>query len=423
MNSHFNKIYGFIKELEIIDTHEHLPPKEEQRDWNADVISEYFAQYIKDDLISSGMSTETHAKILDVNLPIIERWDLLEPYWNNCKDTGYATVVKIAARDLHGVNDISKNTIEQLNHSFKKALKPGNFKKILKEKSKIKISLLDNHLDCDKSLFRNMVRFDHFVMPDSRETIRIIENSTDIKIHTFNDWLEACEISLNKAFENGVTGLKSALAYHRTLNYQRVTKTDAEKDFFDIFKSELYPDWSFCPVIVNKKFQDYMMHFILHHVNKLGVTYQFHTGLQAGNGNMINNSDPTLLSNLFLAYPEVKFDLFHIGYPFYQKIAALAKMFPNVYIDMCWAHIISPTASINALIEWLDSVPANKISAFGGDYGMVDMVYGHQYIARKNVAKALSIKVENENFDVDRAKEIAEMLFVKNPMNLFNLEK
>jgi len=421
MNPHFNKIYDFVKNLEIIDTHEHLPPKEEDRDWNADVLSEYFAQYIKDDLISSGMTPETHAKILDVNLPLIKRWELLEPYWNNCKNTGYASVVKIAARDLHGVNDISRDTIERLNNSFKKELKPGNFKKILKEKSKIKISLLDTHLDCDKSLFKNVIRFDHFVMPDSRETIKVIESDTGIKIHTFNDWLEACKFSLNKAFENGVTGLKSALAYHRTLLYKRVTKAEAEKDFFDIFKSELYPEWSYCPVVVNKNFQDFMMHFILHHANKKGITYQFHTGLQAGNGNIISNSDPTLLSNLFLSYPDVKFDLFHIGYPFYQKIAALAKVFPNVYIDMCWAHIISPTASINSLVEWLDTVPANKISAFGGDYGMVDMVYGHQFIARRNIAKALAVKVNNEDFDVARAKEIAEMLFITNPTKLFSL--
>ena len=48
---------------------------------------------------------------------------------------------------------------------------------------------------------------------------------------------------------------------------------------------------------------------------------------------------------------------------------------------MCWAHMISPTASINALIEYLDSVPTNKNSAFGGDYRFVDGVYGHQYLA------------------------------------------
>jgi predicted TIM-barrel fold metal-dependent hydrolase len=113
---------------------------------------------------------------------------------------------------------------------------------------------------------------------------------------------------------------------------------------------------------------------------------QFHTGIQKGNGNILSNSDPLLLSNLFLEYPNVKFDIFHIGNPFEHGLSALAKNFQKVYVDMCWTHIISPTASINALDEYIDAVPLNKISAFGGDYCFIDPVYGHQYMARKNVS-------------------------------------
>ena len=136
---------------------------------------------------------------------------------------------------------------------------------------------------------------------------------------------------------------------------------------------------------------------------------------------MISHSDPSLLSNLFLEYPDVDFDIFHIGYPYQHVVSVLAKNFPNVYIDMCWAHVISPRASVDALVEWVDSVPVNKISAFGGDYRFVDGVYGHQYLARVNVSKALAKTVEDGVLDVDRAKEIAGMLFYQNPLKLFKL--
>ena len=88
---------------------------------------------------------------------------------------------------------------------------------------------------------------------------------------------------------------------------------------------------------------------------------------------------------------------------------------------MCWAHIISPAASVNALYEWIDSVPFNKIIAFGGDYMIVDAVYGHQYLARVNVSKALAYKVEEGVFGVDEAKHIAKMLFFDNPKRIFKL--
>ena len=133
------------------------------------------------------------------------------------------------------------------------------------------------------------------------------------------------------------------------------------------------------------------------------------------------HSNPELLLNLFLEYPDVKFDIFHISYPYQHSLTALAKNFPNVYKDMRWAHIISPNASVNSLLEWFDTVPINKISTFGGDYMLLDGVYGHLTIAKENVARVLSLKTEQGLFDIDNAKDIAKMLFYDNPLKLFNL--
>ena len=47
-------------------------------------------------------------------------------------------------------------------------------------------------------------------------------------------------------------------------------------------------------------------HFILNLLDKKRRTLQIHTGIQEGSGNLINNSDPTLLSNLFLDYKNIK---------------------------------------------------------------------------------------------------------------------
>jgi hypothetical protein len=45
---------------------------------------------------------------------------------------------------------------------------------------------------------------------------------------------------------------------------------------------------------------------------------------------VIANSNPTLLTNLFFLYPNLKFDLFHISYPYQGELSVLAKGFPNV---------------------------------------------------------------------------------------------
>ena len=147
------------------------------------------------------------------------------------------------------------------------------------------------------------------------------------------------------------------------------------------------------------------------------------TGIQEGNGNYVYHSDPSLLTNLFVEYPDIRFDCFHIGYPYQQVLAALAKNFRNVFIDFCWAHIISPAASVTAMAEYLDSVPANKISGFGGDYCFVDGIFGHQAMARENIARTLAGRVDLGRCDLDRAKQLATMLLHDNPVAIFGLEK
>jgi len=107
--------------------------------------------------------------------------------------------------------------------------------------------------------------------------------------------------------------------------------------------------------------------------------------------------------------------LFHIGYPYTGVTAALAKIYPNVYVDKCSAHIISPVSARNALSDFVDAVPFNKISGFGGDYAIVDAIYGHLKIARENIARVLEEKIGDRTLTVSQAIRIAERLLHDNP--------
>jgi len=432
--STYEKIYEHICSLKIIDTHEHLPAFEKLRDRETDVLKEYLTHYFNCDLISSGLSEEEFEKAVNCSLPLMERWKLVEPYWELCRYTGYGRSLDIAARDLYGCGPITGDTIEELNEKFLESLKEGHYRKVLKEKSKIAVSLLHNvskvqdkivftsNIESDPLYFRNVYPIDGHVFPQEIDDIQRIAQEAGIPVSSCTDWLEAAEKCMDNALEHGAVGFKSALAYQRPLSYESAPFYKAEEEFNRLLQFSHMKTYLPSAFQTSKEFQDYMMHFILGYADKKGLTVQFHTGLQEGNGNLIYHSDPTLLSPLFLRYRNVRFDLFHMGYPYHHLVSAPAKNFPNVYIDMCWAHIISPEASINALEEWLDSVPINKISAFGGDYLFVDGVYGHQYLARENVAKALTRKIEKGAMDPDTAKMISDKLFYHNPKELFQLD-
>jgi len=83
---------------------------------------------------------------------------------------------------------------------------------------------------------------------------------------------------------------------------------------------------------------------------------------------------------------------------------------------------LNPAASVSALDDFLDAIPYNKISAFGGDYLFVDGVYGHLYISRLNVSRVLAGKISRGVFGESKALEIAKALYYDNPKRIFKLE-
>ncbi|MEN6479530.1 MAG: amidohydrolase family protein [Anaerolineales bacterium] len=422
MSTAYEAILSYVAELEIIDTHEHLPAFEEQRDPTLDGLQEYVMDYFNRDLASAGMPpTDVHRLKTEV-MPLAERWRLVAPYWELARYTGYGRALDLTARGLYGLDGVREGTIEALDAAVRGSRHTGHYAYVLRNKSHIVTSLLNGTRPSDPRYFRNVVDMWPFVCPETLDDVRAIEAETGVRICAFEDWLAACEISLDRALAEGCVALKNSLAYLRPLSFARVPRYKAEEEFTHLWDTRHFPDWKSAPVHFGRDLQDYMQHYILRLANQRGLTYQIHTGLQNGTGNLIANSNPELLSNLFLQYPDVRFDLFHIGYPYEHVLSALAKNLANVYIDMCWAHIISPQASVAAMVEWIDSVPLNKISAFGGDYSFVDAVYGHQLLARENVSRALAIKVDQGLFDIDRACEIAHLWFYDNPVRIFALE-
>ncbi len=422
------KLLDYIDTLKIIDTHEHLP-REKDRPPKADVLDEWLTHYFSCDLVSAGLPDADLAKARDSKQDLRKRWDLLEPYWRAAQSTGYGRSLALAARDLYGIEAINRDTIIPLNEVFCAAReKGGYYEYVLRERSGIACSIVDCTMpaltDKDDPRFVATLSVDPFLTPTHARDLRAQGEQVGIKVHTLEDWEEVARRQIEKEFRPGsrTVCLKAHLAYVRSLRFDKTERAGAERAFHELFTDRHLPDWR--PALrMAPAFENHMMHFICRLADERGLAFQIHTGLQEGNGNIIYDSNPTLLSNLFLEYRDIRFDIFHMGYPYTGELSNLAKNFRNVNIDMCWGHIISPEAARRALVEWLDAVPANKISAFGGDYCFVDGVYGHQKLARRNVAMALATKVDDGSFDFDRAREIAGWLFVDNPTRIFGLKE
>ena len=437
MNNSYKDIRKHVDSIRLIDTHEHLPPESERVNKVVDVLSQFYLHYTSSDLISAGMSMEDLIYIKDTKIPLDYRWAVFEPWWEKIKNTGYSRCMEIAARDLYGVNGINSETYKQLSKKMMDRNREGLYKWVLKEKAGIDICILDtltHDYQVDSDLFVPVLRVSEYASPMNKKDLELLGKQFGNPIHSLGDYINLVKGRFD-ALEGKVAAVKIALAYNRSLHFEKRTYSEAEESLNKMFKTKGFhrvpiADTEYSETILDGPgkeellpLQDYLVHLTIQEASRRGLPIQIHTGLHEGNQNIVSNSNPELLVNLFLEYGDAKFDIFHGSWPYSNRLSALAKNFQNVYIDMCWMHIISPSRARSALDEWLDEVPVNKIMGFGGDYLCVEGSYGHSVMARENVAKVLANKVDDGIYDIDEAKKYATWILRDNPKNLFFPEK
>ena len=412
------RIKDFIDDMSVVDTHEHILSQTELKQRTSLDFMVLLNHYSADDIKSAGMSDRTFKLLMKDSLTVKEKWQMLKPYWEGSSNTSYNRVALLAADKLFNIKDINESTVEELSEKIAKAYQTDWINKIM-EKCKIDFLIQMNPgRSSGNDRFRYVKWFDDFISINSKQKINSISRQQKISIQTLEALTEALETSFKKANDQGIIAFKSALAYSRILYYENVNKERAQEVFNTIMNSPGDKPLSFNDV---KPLQDYIMHRVLDLAKSYKIPVIIHTGLQSGNGAVIENSNPTHLVNLFREYPDVNFVLLHGGYPYGGETATIAKYFRNVYLDLAWIYVISPSFSERYLHEWLETVPASKIMGFGGDYLNIENVYGHLLFAKQIVSRVLTDKVKDGYFSESEAINIARMILHDNAVNFYKL--
>jgi hypothetical protein len=431
MSELFQRLYSEIEKIPLVDTHEHLMSESMRLNQKIDFFY-WFSHYASSDLVSAGMPHPVLDKLLDHHLPLDDRWAEFEPFWRVVRTTAYGRVLLMAAGDLFSVDDINTRTYQELSEKISASNFNGWYEVVLKERANIGISVLQPKSDdptpldgFDPRFFAPVYGLDTVLTPSNRDDLLALEGETGVAIYSLDDLLKALDAAQEQATGAAVVALKIALAYLRTIRFDKTSKADAEKVFNRLFRYPVSSEGPTRQAPVSwqeaKPLHDYLMHQAVQRAIELDLPIQIHTGIQEGSGNILKNAHPLHLVNLFIEYPQARFDLFHAGYPFQSEMAVLGKNFPNVFVDMCWLHAISPWVARQTLHEWIETIPANKIFAFGGDYVFVEGAYAHAQMARKNVAVVLAEKVETGYLAESEAVVMAHLILHHNAAQFFDL--
>ena len=394
-------------EMEIIDAHEHLGPESNRTSAEVDVFT-LFSHYTRGDLAVAGMSNEDYEKLFDRSLPLDERWALFEPYWNHIRYGSYAKAALLAAERFYGVSDINESTYETLSEAIQDANQPGIYEQVLREACNIRVALTQcGSTDLgDTDLLVPLMPLVYNLETGAELTQPPF--AKDESITSLDAYLDAARAYLKRCKDEGAVGFKMF-----SNPYESPTREPAANAFNQLISGgvEHLP--------LPNPLRDYVVDELIAYATELDLVIAVHTGYW-GDFRML---DPTHMIPVLQRHPKTRFDIYHLGYPWMREAIMLGKGFPNVWLNLCWTHIISQQFTKIAIDELLDMIPMNKIIAFGGDYALpVEKVYGHLMMAREDLARVFARRIGDGDLSENRAIEIANQWFWSNPRELYQLD-
>lgn len=425
-NKLVQRLYNESCRIEIIDTHEHLVNREMLKALGFNALYAIEIEYLKDDLLALGMP---ESLILEKGSDPQALLPELLPLLRQTENTTYYKALFQAFKDLHGLkgNRLDADALQSLSRSIASAYDRENwYGHVVREECNIKYMLRDMaYMTTEDDFVKPVIRMDDHLMLRHRNLLKSwVDRAAPIycpttpepeyrkTVRSLDDYLSLIEADFKSAIEFGAVAIKLGIAYERTLQFNKVSASEANRAFHLPDEKTTWNDI--------KLFQDYIVFVVIQNAIKCGLPIQIHTGILAGGKSILANSNPLLLSNLFLEFPDARFDVFHGGFPFVNEMGSLALMFPNVYLNTCWLPLISYASFQRALREWLCYVPAGKF-LWGGDCHSVEGIYGSVYVMRQALAEVLARIIEDGLLDEETALAVARDILHDNAVKLFGL--
>jgi len=412
------ELYEEIAKIPVVDCHEHLPTEAERTSKPVDVTT-LFSHYCKSDLEAAGLlQGKPQQEILDTEKPLAPRWQKLKPFVEAIRFGSYAYPAFAYIRDVLGFADINDDTVEAISRRLQEDNKPGLYKRVMRELCGIEtaIQCVQEVVKGDQPFFVYLCR-DRVTGFGAAANIEALESSEDMPIHTLPDCVKALGKYVERQRKAGAVGLKIGAAYQRKIEFPDVPFSAAEP-LFNRLRAGVRSRLSDEEMEI---LENYLIRREIEACIEAGLAIVIHTGYHAANRNDIRNARATHLWSLLRSYPKARFDLFHGSFPYIGDMTVLGKYFENVSLNMCWMHIMGPEVSRRALREWLDAVPVTKMFAFGGDYRVVEKIYGHLELARTDVAVVLAEKVEMGRMTAEEAIGVARLIFHDNPKRWYGI--
>lgn len=404
------KLHDYIFGIKAVDAHEHLLPEQERLSITPDVVW-LFHQYALSDLISAGLSANDAQAIKDLNIPLKKRWQIFKPFYEFIRQTGYTKAVLCAIKDLYGFNELNDRTYLAISEEIARQNKPGMTDRFIGKKGNIAHILNCNYqYQQPVSYAYPILKLNIISIATAKKDLTGLERIYKVKVVDLDSLLVMMARVYQDYGKHNVIGVKTTVSPPARL----ITKRQAAKYFSRILRGTPLPEEA------NASLFSFLQDAAIKCARRSGLTIAVHCGYLAGANRDFTRTHVRYMVPLLLRHPDTHFDLFHLGYPWIEEAIAIAKGFSNVSLNLCWCHAINLAAYEQAIVEIINSVPANKVLAMGGDvWRLPDVAYGHLKLARIGIARAFSNCVSAGRVSLAEARALAESWLNTNAFSIY----
>ncbi|MEW6359530.1 MAG: amidohydrolase family protein [Planctomycetota bacterium] len=416
-------LFEQISQIPTVDAHEHLHAEEMRVARKVDIFL-LFHQYLFTQLIAAGMDPKKadalgiqcavdpkSAGPQDANaLSLDEKWEAVAPYLDFVRTCSCARPPFEALKHFFGESDLTARNYASVSARMQEHNRPGLFDRCLRQACNIVLVLNQNRTMWHNDLFKPILPEDFFIGVRDRAFVESMSQEVGQSVPSdLPQYVELMEELLTRRAREGMIGVKGMCypyepgdAQAGASAYPRILAGGDGKDRIAV--------------------ANYLRDRLYEMCGRLQIVVVKHSGVWAGGWSDQTTIRPTNLIPVAMKFRNTRFDLFHAGTPWPADAGLMARALPNIWLNLCWSHLISPALSEQALEIWLDMVPTNRVMAFGGDYWWaVENVYGALMQTREIVAAVLARRVGNGSITESQAMTIARRWFHDNPREAYRV--
>jgi len=415
-------IQDYIATIGIVDVHEHhIPEILLNREVNLiQLFQQSYAGWTQARPYPLPSESRDSDPMLAVAGPTT--WDALAPFLENSGSSSFVRNLVRAVTELHGNGEpaITRQNWEALDASVRQKHQQPNWCAEILRRAGIERLITDPYSDplLDASLalgknYSSVVRINSFACgwhPDSVDhngnSAHVLLKRLGLEPASFDDYLAALEKLVDAMPSNHQVALKNALAYDRDISFDGPDEKTARRAWGNPSP----------PSAERNAFSDFVVDRFCRLAGERDIPMQMHLGT-----GIIRGSHPMNVAGLVERHPRSRFLLMHLAYPWSRDLLGMAFVYRNIWIDLTWSLLLSPSHFKLALHEAIEILPDESRMMIGGDNWHVEETYGTMKLARQLIGEVLEEKLAAKYFSEADARRLAKRILRDNAVKFFKL--